>query len=181
MATRTFGPGEARCEVRTFREGLLSPVAHDLVLEVTAFEIAVDAAAPSVSAVFDAASLRVTAALRGGAPAHLSAADARKIEGITADEVLRARRAGPVRFTSTSVGERDGGYDVRGQLTVGGVTRPAALEVVRKGGRLEAEVRIAQPEFGIRPYSALLGAIRVRPDVLVRVSLPAAAAEPAPA
>ena len=42
----------------TFREGLLSPLAHDLVLRVTAFEIAVDPAGPRVEASFDANMVR---------------------------------------------------------------------------------------------------------------------------
>jgi hypothetical protein len=36
-----------------------------------------------------------------------------------------------------------------------------------------AEARIHQPDFGIRPYTALLGTLRVQPDVMVRVVVPA--------
>ena len=39
-------------------------------------------------------------------------------------------------------------------------------------GRLVAEVRLHQPDFGITPYRALLGALRVRADVLVSLSIP---------
>jgi hypothetical protein len=35
-----------------------------------------------------------------------------------------------------------------------------------------AEVKIHQPDFGIKPYTAALGALKVKPDVLVRVSVP---------
>ena len=43
----------------------------------------------------------------------------------------------------------------------------------RDGDRLRAEVTIHQLAFGIRPYTALLGTLRVRPDVIVRLSVPA--------
>ncbi len=36
-----------------------------------------------------------------------------------------------------------------------------------------AEVRLQQPDFGIRPYRAMLGTLRVQPDVLIRMSVPA--------
>jgi len=35
-----------------------------------------------------------------------------------------------------------------------------------------AEVPIHQPDFGIKPYSAMLGALKVKPDLVVRCSVP---------
>lgn len=176
MSTVTFGPDVARCEVLTFRQGLLSSVAHDLVLRVTGFRIAVDAAAPSVEAVFDARSLRVAAALRDGkvVTAELGPADVRKIEDAIVGEVLRAERFPEIRFASTAVKKaRDGGYDVVGKLTLTGTTRDVSFAVAPQGERLLTDVPLEQPLFGIRPYSALFGAIRVQPRVIVRVSTPA--------
>ena len=169
-----LGPGAATCEVLTFREGALSAVAHDLLLRVTAFELAIDATAKAVSARFDAASLRVVSALRDGRPLPdaLRPRDAREIEASIAVAVLRADRFPEIRFASTEVRRRDDGFDVRGALTLAGVTRPLELSASRAGGRLLAEVTVSQPAFGIRPFTAMLGMIRVKPDVLVRVSVP---------
>jgi hypothetical protein len=36
-----------------------------------------------------------------------------------------------------------------------------------------SEVRVHQPDFGIKPYSAALGALKVQADVTVKVSAPA--------
>jgi hypothetical protein len=47
----------------------------------------------------------------------------------------------------------------------------------RSGARLSGEVVIHQPDFGIEPYRALGGALRVRPDVSVEFDLP----DPTPA
>jgi hypothetical protein len=176
MSAATFGPDVARCEVLTFRQGLLSSMAHDLVLRVTGFRITVDAAAPSVDAVFDPRSLRVATALRDGkvVTGELGAGDVRKIEQAIVGEVLRAERFPEIRFASTSVTAREGGYDVVGKLTLTGTTREISAAVAREGNRLEAEVPLDQPHFAIRPYSALLGAIRVQPRVIVRISVPAA-------
>jgi polyisoprenoid-binding protein YceI len=169
-----FGPDTATCEVLTFREGLLSAAGHDLVLRVGAFTIDVDPAAPSVTARFDSTSLRVVAALRDGrAVAAPSAADARDIERTIREKVLQAARFPEIRFGSTAATPRPDGYEVRGTLTLAGRSREISFTAREAHGRVEAEVRLHQPDFGIRPYSAMLGALRVKPDVLVRISLPA--------
>ncbi|WP_242355546.1 MULTISPECIES: YceI family protein [unclassified Anaeromyxobacter] len=176
LSRRSYGPDAARCEVLTFREGALSAFAHDLLLRVTAFELVVDPVVPSVAARLDPASLRVVGAMRDGRPlaGALRATDAREIEEAIAATVLRARRFPDIRFASTGVSRRDGGgYDVRGALTLVGVTRPIEVAVSRDGERLVAEVPLHQPAFGVRPYSAMLGTLRVKPDVLVRLSVPA--------
>lgn len=171
----TFGPDTATCEVLTFREGLLSAAAHDLVLRVGTFAIDVDPAVPAVRATFDAASLRVLTALRDGRPlpGALSAADARDIERAIREKVLHAERFPEIRFAASAVSARQDGYEVRGTLTLAGRSRELAIDVREAAGRLGAEVSLHQPDFGIRPYSAMLGAIRVKPDVRVRVSVPA--------
>ena len=98
---RTFGADHATCEVLTFREGFLAAMAHDLLLRVGAFELAIDPDAPSVSARLDARSLRVVSALRDGRPLPgvLRPADVRDIEATIAGTVLRAPRFPEIRFT----------------------------------------------------------------------------------
>jgi polyisoprenoid-binding protein YceI len=174
-SVRILGPDVAACEVLTFREGALSAVAHDLRLRVTAFELSIDPAAPAVTARLDAGSLRVVSAMRDGRPLPdaLRPGDVREIEETLAATVLRAPRFPEIRFASTSVSRRGDGYDVQGMLTLAGVSRPVAAEVRREGERLVVEVPIHQPAFGIRPYRAMLGALRVKADVLVRLSVPA--------
>lgn len=172
-----FGPaGGATLEVLTFREGVLAAAAHDLLLRASEFEIAVDPAGPSVEARVVAASLRVVGALRDGRalPGALSPADVRDIERTIASTVLGASRFPEIRFVSAAVSPRADGFEVRGALSVAGATREIAVPVRRAGGLLLAEAALHQPDFGIRPYRAMLGALRVKPDVVVRASIPAA-------
>ena len=161
--------------VLTFRDGVLAAAAHDLVLRVTDFEVHVDPGGPSVRARFGAASLRVVASLRDGhRVAGPGASERQEIERTAAETVLRAGRHPEIRFQSTAIAPRaDGGTDVRGDLSLAGRTRPVTAEVHRRGDRLVGEVRLHQPDFGIVPYSAMFGAIKVKPDVFVRVAIPA--------
>jgi polyisoprenoid-binding protein YceI len=170
-----FGPDAASCEVLTFRAGLLSPVAHDLVLRVTVFEISVVPESRAVGARFDPASLRVVTAMRDGRPLPraLSDSNKREIESTIESTVLRTHLFPEIHFASKAAVPREYGYDACGMLTLAGATRELAFAVRREAGRLAAECWLHQPDFGIRPYTAMLGALRVKADVLVRVSIPA--------
>lgn len=165
----------AECLVFTYREGLLSPVAHDLMLRVTRFELAWDGA--TLTAQFDAGSLRVVQAMKRGkpSPGSLDREDEAEIEEEIASEVLHTRRHPKIGFRSTEVARHGDGFRVEGELTLHGVTHPVSAHVTRRGDRFVTEVRLDQRDYGIRPYAAMLGTLKVKPEVRVRLSVPAAA------
>jgi polyisoprenoid-binding protein YceI len=156
----------AECLVYTFREGLLAAVGHDLCLRVTRFRVDVGEGDQIVGE-FDAGSLRATG--------DVAPSDARKIERDAADEVLAAKRFPTITFRSRRV-ERDGATraHIEGDLTLHGVTRPLAFDAVAGEEGWRAEVRLDQRDFGIKPFTALFGTLRVRADVVVRIRLPRA-------
>ena len=181
----TFDENAAECLVYTYKEGLLSAIGHDLVIRVGRLAITVEPATRAVEARFDASSLRVASAAHPGDPGQtgrapspipLSEGDKRKIEGTIRDEVLASRRYPEVRFSSTAVTPVNDGFHIEGTLTLHGRARPIALDARPVGDRLTAEITLHQPDFGITPYSAMLGALKLKPRVNVRVSLPRAAA-----
>ena len=162
---------QAECRLLTFKEGALSALAHDLELAVTRFTIEVSAGL-GVDARFDARSLEVLHALRDGKPtAALSDDDKRKIERSIVDEVLDANRHPEIRFRAAATAEGDG-FLLKGELTLCGRTRPLEIRARPEGARLVAEVVLHQPDFGIKPYRALLGALKVRADVQIRAAVP---------
>jgi len=165
----------AECLVFTFKEGLLSKIAHDLKIRVTRFSVQIDDATRAITAEIDARSLRVVNAVKDGQddPSSLSEADKDKIAGQIVDEVLHANQYPVVRFESTSVTPVDGGYDVSGDLTLHGVTRPISTRTRLENGRQVAEVLIHQPDYGVKPFKALMGTLKVQPGVRVRFSVPA--------
>ena len=163
-----FGPGTATCEVFTSREGVLAAVGHDLKLCVQTFDVQADAT--SVRATFDASSLRVVAAMRAGKedPAALSERDRRDIERNCAREVLEAHRFPEIVFASTQILPDA----VRGSLSLHGREQSGEFAVKRVADRALVEVELDVRRFGIRPYTAMLGALRVAPIVRVVVSTP---------
>ena len=168
-----FDADAADCRVFTYRDGLLSMVAHDLELRVTRLTVEVDEAARTVAATVDPTSLRVVQALRDGRPLPdaLGANDRAQIERSIAGDVLQAARFPEIRFVSTAVADAPGGFRVTGTLVLCGREQTVVVPVRRDGNVAVAEATLHQPDFGIRPYSAMLGALRVKPDVAVRLTV----------
>jgi polyisoprenoid-binding protein YceI len=160
---------KAEVLVFTFKEGVFSAVAHDLKLRATRFRVDVDG--ETVKADFELSSLVVVSAMKAGRddPHALSATSRAQIERNMMKDVLETRRFPIARFESTQVTPEA----VEGRLTLHGVTR--ALRGTRSLPTV-AEFRFDQRDFGIKPYSALLGTLKLQPQVLVRVTLPATAA-----
>jgi hypothetical protein len=173
LVMRRYDASNAECLVFTFKEGLASALAHDLKLRVTDFAIEVDEERHAVEARFAPRSLRVVCAMAGGreSPGALAANDHEKIEENIVRDVLEADRYPEIRFSSAQVARETGGYRVVGSLALHGRAREVSLVVREEAGRLVTEVELHQPDFGIRPYSALFGALKVRPDVKLRVSV----------
>lgn len=173
-----FDATSAECHVFTFKEGVLSAVAHDLRIRVERFTIDVDEEAGPIEARFHADSLRVDCAMKDGreAPDTLRDGQKRDIEANIVDAVLHPRKHPEIVFRSTKVeGKIEGKVDERrieGTLSLHGVTRPIHAVARRQAGRWITEVELHQPDFGIKPYSAMLGALKIRATVRVRVSVP---------
>jgi hypothetical protein len=166
----------AECLVFTFKEGLLSAIAHDLKIRVGRFSVEIDDATRAITAELDARSLRVVNVVKDGQddPHSLSEADKNKIGGQIIDDVLHSNKYPVVRFESTAVTPLDGGgYEISGNLTLHGVTRPISTRTRVENGRQVAEVVIHQPDYGIKPFKAMMGTLKVQADVRVRCSVPA--------
>ncbi len=127
-----------------------------------------------IEALIDPHQVKVNSAQVSGRDDHgaLSASDKNKINGHIQDDVLRTRKHGEIRFVSTKVAATANGFDISGNLTLTGQTRPIRLLVERQGEKYVARVRLNQPDFGIKPFSAPLGVLKIKPEVVVEVALP---------
>ncbi|MEO0322662.1 MAG: YceI family protein [Myxococcota bacterium] len=169
-----FDAANACCHVLTFKEGLLSRVAHDLKLRAGRFSLVIDDARVSVDV--DATSLKVVCARKDGvdAPKTLGFLERSQIERNVKSDVLHSRRFPAIRYVGQVTERSDARGRAEGQLTLHGVTRPVVAEAHRDGDRWRAAFDLHQPDFGITPYSAMLGALRIKPRVQVVFDWPAA-------
>ena len=159
--TYRFGPSNATLSVQTRRGGAAAKAGHDLLLHVTEWEGTLtvgDGGAPTAAELAaDATSLRVQKGT-GGMKA-LDDADKANIHQTIDDEVLERR---DIAFRSTAVE----GTRVAGELTLGDTTRPLALELtVGDDGSVRGSAVVKQSEWGMKPYSALFGTLKVLDEV----------------
>lgn len=164
--------------VFTFKEGLLSAVAHDLRLRVERFEV--ELREGRVHARVDAASLRVDGVMRGGRldASVLSGRDCEKIERAIREDVLDTARH-PEAALEAGATARGVGYALAGTLTLHGAARPLSFDVAADASALRAGARLTPSAWGIRPYRALGGTLRVKDEVRIEVVLPRAGLDPA--
>jgi polyisoprenoid-binding protein YceI len=169
-----FDAYNSECLLFSFKDGLLSRLAHDLKLQVERFSIEVDDSSRQIKATFDPSSIQVVSAQTDGRddPSTLSKGDKKKIHDNVVKDVLRVRKHPEICFDSSNVVERGEGFAVEGTLQMHGKSRSIQASVRADGDRWVTEVRLHQPDFGIKPYTAALGALKVKPDVLVRLSVP---------
>jgi polyisoprenoid-binding protein YceI len=168
-----FDQSSAQALVFTFKDGLLSKIAHDLKLAITRFNVDVEPG--SVRAEFDTRSLVVATPMKDGQdnPSALNDGDKAKIQEQIVSDVLHSNEHGTASFVSRSVSQRpDGGYSITGELTLHGVTRTISTETEANGGWQIARIELNQPEFGITPFKAMMGTLKIKPDVIVQLSIP---------
>jgi polyisoprenoid-binding protein YceI len=171
----TLGPGDGSIKIHTKREGLASRVGHDLTLEPARWNADVeldpdDISKSSVTATIDPGSIEVLEGTGGAMP--LSDKDRADIRKNLTQKVFTS---GSIDFRSTAVSSNgDGRITVSGDVTISGTTRPVQLDLTQSGDRVSGRLSLRQTDFGIKPYSAMLGALKVADavDLALDVRLP---------
>lgn len=153
-----LGPDNATLRVNTYREGVAAKVGHDLVIEVGEWSATVEPGdAPTFELTADSRSLRVVEGSGGAKP--LTDSDCEKIRKSIDDDVLKGE---PIRFRSTGPGE--------GELEIAGSTQPAQVDVtVAEDGSVKGSAKLVQSRWGIKPYKAMMGALKVADEVEITV------------
>ena len=164
-----FDASNATVEVLTFKEGFLSPIAHDLRIRVATLDVEIDS--DRIVAEIDLSSLYVVCAVKEGSdePGTLSESDKAKIRKTIRDDVLHASRYPIARFEA-DLADLDG-ETLQGELELHGESRMVTARLHQTGPDLNVEVNVHQPDFGIKPYSAMMGTLKVRADVVIHVTM----------
>jgi len=89
------------------------------------------------------------------------------------DKILLTTKYPDITFRSTAIRGESSTFTVAGDLTITGTTRPTNLAVmVGEDDRVAiVSATVVQTQFGIKPYSAMLGALKVADEVEIRATL----------
>lgn len=165
--TYRLTPESGELLVKTGRTGMGRRAGHDLVIEVTRWqgEVTVDTAKPedsTVSVEVDVDSLAVREGLGGVKP--LTDNDRADIKN-TLLGILESQTHPKIRFAATSVTHSAGSVTVEGDLTIRGATEAVTLRAEITDDRVHGTATVTQSRWGIKPYSAFLGALKLADDV----------------
>ena len=168
---RVFSPPTTQCRIFTKREGVLSAVGHDLELCATRFEIRFDEATNTLDADIDMTSISLEGAVdANGNTDEINSHDSNEIEANLRGQVLRVASFPHARFHAANVSGDP--TTVTGELTLLAATRTVNVNVKTVGDEYVATFIVHQPDFGITPFKAMLGALKVAADVRVEVRVP---------
>lgn len=170
------GPDSGRLHLLTSRTGLGRKAGHDLTIEITRWsgETVVDTDDPASSSVtveIEVDSFEVREGTGGVKP--LTDADRADIKKVIREKILKTDEHPLITFRSTSVEGSPEAFTIHGDLTIVGETRPATVIGQADGDRLTGRARVTQSDFGIKPYSAFFGALKLADEVVIEFDLTA--------
>jgi polyisoprenoid-binding protein YceI len=160
----TLGPDDGTLSVRTGRTGTVAKAGHDLLIHVDRWSATLDLDTPKVTLDADATSLHVIEGT--GGMKSLDEDDRANIRQTIDDEILKRVE---ISFRSTEVQQSDGRLAVRGELTLVGATRPITFDLALDDDHVSGSAVVTQTEWGMKPYSALFGALKVADEVRVEI------------
>ncbi len=182
-------PAQGSLVLQLFKDGVAARLGHDHVVHASVFSgiVAYDPRNPEASSLQVAVDVRSLIAddpgtrRKFGLAGEPSASDRAEIDkAMKGDGQLAAARFPSMTFTSTAIATQpDGRFLVTGRLTIRGVTNeltfPAQMSVEGTQLRGRAQLKFKQSSFGYPPYSALLGAIKNKDEVILHIDLVAKA------
>ncbi len=157
--THTIGPSNGSLKVKTGKEGAAAKMGHDLVLGVNSWEATVEGGdSPSISLTADPGSVEVIEGSGGAKP--LSDKDKGDIKKSITGKVLGSSQ---ITFKSSSV--EDG--RAQGDLSIAGKSSSVSVPLQVGGGKISGSLTLSQKDFGIKQFSAMMGALKVKDQVTV--------------
>ncbi|HYO95350.1 MAG TPA: YceI family protein [Polyangiaceae bacterium] len=156
--------------VFTFKEGVLSAVAHDLRIRLETFDIVLDGEA--IRAELDLKSLAVEGPMQAGVlqADQYDAGKRAEVEKAMHGDVLQTSKHPKAVFTGVAT-PTAAGFNVSGELELAAKKQPLAFEVRNEGGAYRASFELVPSRWGISQYKALLGAIRLKDIVRVELAV----------
>jgi polyisoprenoid-binding protein YceI len=168
--TYELEPKDGTLSVRTGKRGAASKAGHNLLIAVERWGATVKLAEDPAQSVLEltADSTSFTVLEGTGGVQSLGDDDKQGIAQTINQEVLKGT---PISFRSTAVRpDGDGKLHVTGDLELAGGINLIAFDIeIADDGRLTGNATIKQTEWGMKPYSALFGTLKVSDDVQVSI------------
>lgn len=156
---------------------MLSKLAHDLLIDVTDFKVNLEVpkagfASGSLELEIQANSLKVICALKDGERTDgLKEKDVADIERDMGVKVLHPDKYPTATFRSKAIQEKEGGYKINGDLSLHGVIKSIDVDIDTNGGNLKGTITLLQKDYGIKPFKAMMGTLKIKNEINIRFDL----------
>ena len=171
--SHAFGPQDGQLLLKVYREGVASKMGHDLIIEVKDWSATVDVDPddPGASSVEVTAQVPSFSVLEGvGGAKALTRTDKSDIRKNINEKILTGSPT--ITFRSTGGATLNGGNaSVPGEMSINGTTRPMTVDISFDGGKARTAFTVVQSDYGIKPFKAFMGALKVRDDVEVELDV----------
>ena len=170
-ASWTLTPTDGELHILTGVDGRAAKMGHRLTIAMTSWQASVqwdgDNAA-SAELTVDVDSLSVLGGEGGLTP--LTGAE----KGVCRSNALKsldAKKFPQIRFTSSQIAKTADGYHLDGTVEIHGTSRPQSVDLTVTDTpdsiELSARVPVKQTDFGVKPFSLMMGALKVADEVAI--------------
>ena len=168
--TYELGPTDGTLSVQTGKSGAASKAGHNLLIRVDRWGATVSLADDPAQTVLELTADSTSFTVLDGTGGVKALGDDDK-EGIAQTINQEVLKGTPISFRSTAVRpDGDGRLHVTGDLELLGGVNLIAFDVeISDEGRLTGTATVKQTEWGMKPYSALFGTLKVSDEVQVSV------------
>jgi polyisoprenoid-binding protein YceI len=165
QSTRQVDPDRSKLTVHVGKAGMFSTFGHEHEIGAPVFSGTVRGE-QAIDFQVDPRQMKVL-------DADVSDKDRAQIQAdMLGPKVLDAERYPEIKFRSTAIeADKQGVWQVRGDLTLHGQTHPIVVTVKQAGDRYTGSATVKQTDFGIKPISAGGGTVKVKDEVAVRFEI----------
>jgi len=157
--THTIGPRNGSLKVKTGKEGAAAKMGHNLTLVVNSWEATVEGGdSPSIKLTADPSSVEVESGEGGAKP--LGDKDKKDIKKTIDGKVLGSSQ---ITFTSSEVTDSQ----AKGDLSIAGKSSDVTIPISVSGDKISGSTTLNQSDFGVKPFSTMMGALKVKDQVTV--------------
>ena len=168
--THNIGTGDGKVLIKVYKDGLAAKMGHDLLIEATDWSGTADIdpddpSASKVSVTIDLDSLEVVSTQDGK---EMSAND----KGDIKKNITKTLGRGDATFESSGVSGSAPSLRLQGTLTLSGKSGPVTLDLnAGDDGHVTGNTSFTQSTFGIKPFSAMMGALKIKDSVEISIDL----------
>ncbi|OBH48187.1 YceI family protein [Mycobacterium mantenii] len=170
----TIGPADGELLLRTGVTGRAARMGHRLTIAMTRWRATVrwaDSQPVSAELAVETDSLEV---LRGDGGVKGLSGTEKTLARSNALKSLDASRFPEIRYTADAIEKAEGGYRLTGTLEIRGASHNHVIDLhtedLGDSWRMSVESTVRQSDYGIKPYSLLMGSVQVTDDVSLSFS-----------